>query len=381
MRLLLLTIFIVSSLTSQASDKAYLRNLSVKPSAGDGSSKLLARYHLLNTCNLEEFYRLNNLRKGEDLLLHHSYTLPIKIYRYDHKSIRSTIGDSDRPKAERIQAYNERLYTAGLRQSDYRSSGLLWVPHHELGCAKTAAVPTLRDPLLGDNQLLSMNDQSLAGKVFYLVAGHGGPDPGALGNSHGNTLCEDEYAYDVVLRLYKMIREHGGEAELVIQDKNDGIRSSSLLDCDTDETCGGQPLPLNQLKRLRQRVEHINKKFKAHRQKGVKDQVCVSIHVDSRSQRHRQDVFFCHYGLSSGSRQLAQNLQKTFTQKYKKHRKSGQYSGTIEERNLFILKNTMPRAVLVELANIRNANDHQRLLKASNRQALAKWIFEGLVMD
>ena len=39
---------------------------------------------------------------------------------------------------------------------------------------------------------------------------------------------------------------------------------------------------------------------------------------------------------------------------------------------------TQPTTVFVELANIRNKNDHRRILRKENRQAVANWLFEGL---
>ena len=43
-----------------------------------------------------------------------------------------------------------------------------------------------------------------------------------------------------------------------------------------------------------------------------------------------------------------------------------------------MINNTLPSSVYVELANIQNSDDRERLVMASNREALAKWMFEGL---
>ncbi|MEF2942948.1 MAG: N-acetylmuramoyl-L-alanine amidase, partial [Phocaeicola dorei] len=50
-------------------------------------------------------------------------------------------------------------------------------------------------------------------------------------------------------------------------------------------------------------------------------------------------------------------------------------------RNLYVLRNTTPVAVFLELGNIRNKRDQQRLVLKNNRQALANWIAEGIVKD
>ncbi len=370
---------------SPADDYPY--HHAVMAEAGDGALKLLDRYHLKQApCNVSRFYELNDMRQGDPLLKGRKYVLPILIYRYNSVSIRSTIGDDDYDKAVRIQQYNDRLLADNLRRTSYRDSKILWVPHHEIHCADEAkpAAPVAKTftlPLLGrDHRNIKKKSDDLKGQVFYLVAGHGGPDPGAVGKSGGASLCEDEYAYDVTLRLYKLLWEHGANAYMVIEDKDDGIRDDRILPCDKDEKCNDSKIPLNQRLRLMQRVNYVNALYHKHKKKGVKDQTFISIHVDSRSVNHRQDVFFCHYPTSKSSRQLAEKMQSTFAKNYRKHRRGGNYAGKVTPRsNLYVLKNTAPKAILIELANIQNKSDHQRILQASNRQALANWMLQGLL--
>lgn len=353
---------------------------------GDGVLTLLDRYHLVEeACNIEEFYRLNEMNPEDFLFAGKAYKLPVLIYNYNGKSIRSTIGINDYAQAVRIQKWNERLHKEHLRETDYRSSKILWVPYHELNCKGASSVkPASRSayhlPILGKSEAdVEIKSDALKGQVYYIVAGHGGPDPGAVGKSGKTMLCEDEYAYDVSLRLFKLLLEQGAKAYLIIEDQNDGIREEDILPCDQDERCRGAVIPLNQAKRLRQRVAEVNELYKINANKGFKNQTCISIHVDSRSINHRQDVFFCHYPTSTSSRNLATALQKTFAKKYSKYRAGGHYAGEVDPRdNLYVLKKTLPKTVLVELANIQNRADHRRILQASNRQALANWMLEGL---
>ena len=61
---------------------------------------------------------------------------------------------------------------------------------------------TITEPLFGKSlKNVAIKSQELAGACFYLVSGHGGPDPGAVSKVGGVTLHEDEYAYDITLRL------------------------------------------------------------------------------------------------------------------------------------------------------------------------------------
>ena len=41
--------------------------------------------------------------------------------------------------------------------------------------------------------------------------------------------AEDEYAYDITLRLAKELLAHGAEVYIIIQDENDGIRDDFVL--------------------------------------------------------------------------------------------------------------------------------------------------------
>ncbi len=380
------TLLFIMALFSTTPDNAnYLYYHKVTAQRGDGAITLLKRYDLDEpTCNLNRFFELNQLDPNDHLIEGKKYVIPVMVYRYNGKSIRSTIGDFDYQKALRIQHYNETILERRLRKKSYTASRILWVPYHELHCDKSRSIAvsrkTLDIPLLGRNHsTVEIRSDKLAGKVFYIMAGHGGPDPGAVGKKQNKLLCEDEYAYDVALRLYKMLWEHGAQAYMIIEDKNDGIRDEAILPCDKDERCGGKTIPMNQLQRLQQRVSQVNQLYIKHQKAGVKDQTCLSIHVDSRSKNHRQDVFFCHYAGSKSSRSLARKMQDTFATKYKQHRAGRNYQGSVESRNFYVLKKTLPKAILVELANIQNQHDHQRILLSSNRQALAKWMLESLM--
>lgn len=362
---------------------------------GDGVIKLLDRYDLMGeSCNVDKFYQLNKLERGRNLIKGKYYYLPVVLFTYNDQSIRTTIGINDWEKAERIASFNYELKRKGLRKSTYKASKILWVPFHELGCdgqhmndkaapmVKTASSKSaiINAPMFGAGySKVKIRSKHLEGKVFYVVSGHGGPDPGAIADVSGSDLCEDEYAYDVSLRLARLLMEQGATVHMIIQDPNDGIRSDQYLDCDRDERCmGTEEIPLDQIARLRQRVFKINELHEKHLREGINDHTVICIHVDSRSPKKRQDVFFYYFNESKTGKKLANQLHHTFRDKYKKYRANGEYHGTVSDRSLYTLRFTNPPAVYVELANIKNPIDRRRLLPESNRQALANWLFEGL---
>lgn len=237
-------------------------------------------------------------------------------------------------------------------------------------------------PIFGEkHEKLKIRDHSLDGAIFYLVSGHGGPDPGAVGKRNGKELCEDEYAYDVTLRLARWLIERDALVYLIIRDKNDGIRDEAYLKCDRDEyayTRGKVPRGHND--RLIQRTDIVNSLNKKNR--GVKYQRMLAIHVDSRSQKENVDVFFYHHHLSSKGKELAHDLVETFDAKYEEYQPNRDYRGNASDRSgLFVLKNTNPAAVFIELGNITNDRDQRRFIITDNREALAKWIGEGLARN
>ena len=145
------------------------------------------------------------------LQLAKTYRLPIYVYDYNDKSIRSTINNQDYDLAVYIQHYNEQMHEDGLREYDYRSDKQLWVPIHALNCISEDEVKKINPiekedevdvnlsdhkeeteqedktalrtevfPIFGkDYENTPIYTEKLKGQVYYLISGHGGPDPGS----------------------------------------------------------------------------------------------------------------------------------------------------------------------------------------------------------
>ena len=297
---------------------------------GDGIYRLLTRHGLSVTVYMNTFIELNKDRLGSnnELLAGVTYKLPSEV--------------------EKAPAAN----------------------------AKT----TMRFDIFGDKYAdVEIKDTKLEGAVYYLMAGHGGPDPGAIGKYSNNTLCEDEYAYDVTLRLARRLIEDGATVYMITRDNNDGIRDDSFLKPDKDERCyPNKRIPLNQLRRLRQRTDAVNNLYLKN--KG-KFQRMIAIHVDSRSRGENIDVFFYHDRRSKTGEKASRILQQKFQEKYDEHQPGRGYHGTVSSRGLYVVRNTYPVAVYIELGNINHRRDQQRFILANNRQALANWLTEGLIND
>jgi len=235
-------------------------------------------------------------------------------------------------------------------------------------------------PIFGDNyEKVEFKDNQLKGAVFYIVAGHGGPDPGAMGKKDGHTLCEDEYAYDISLRLARNLLEHNATVNILITDPNDGIRDDPYLKCDKDEYCGDKKeIPLNQTKRLKQRTSEINKIYDKYR---GSYQRMIELHVDSRYSGQKIDIFFYHHPDSKTGKKFCNTLYNTIKLKYDKHQPARGYYGTVDSRSLYTLNNSKPVGTYIELGNINHELDQKRLVIVDNRQAVANWFTVGIIKD
>lgn len=246
--------------------------------------------------------------------------------------------------------------------------------------AATGTATTARFDIFGEEYAeVEINSNKLKGAIYYLVAGHGGPDPGAVGKYNNRLLCEDEYAYDVTLRLARKLIENGALVYMIIRDNNDGIRDENYLAPDKDERCyPNSRIPINQLRRLKQRTEAVNNLYLENR--GAFQRM-IAIHVDARSRGENIDVFFYHHQRSSNGKRAARILQKKFQEKYDEHQPGRGYKGTVSSRELYVVKYTYPVAIYIELGNINHLRDQQRFIIPNNRQALANWLTEGLITD
>ncbi|MFP4847184.1 N-acetylmuramoyl-L-alanine amidase family protein [Winogradskyella sp. PE311] len=315
-------------------------NQSVVAQKGDGIFSLL-RAHDIPYRYIDSFIQLNKekITSGNQLIIGKSYVLPII-------------------KSDSVTASINRKIDS------------------------TSIKPEIKTELLfgEDYKNFTVKNDTLKNAVYYLIAGHGGPDPGAVTTYNSKLITEDEYAYDVTLRLARKLMAKGATVYIIIKDKNDGIRDQRILEVDYDEVCyPKKEIPRSQKLRLQQRTKAVNKLYLKH--KGAYQRLIVT-HVDSRSVGKNIDVFFYHHKNSKNGKRLADHVHTTFKEKYAKHQPNRIYSGTVTSRSgLYLVKNTLPPMVYIELGNIRNSKDQKRILNYDNREALANWIHLGLLAD
>ncbi len=312
------------------------------PRDGEGIHAFLKRNKRSDTIYYEKFLELNKGKFGKknSLIKGRTYTLPPIVKGKDKK----------REKVSTTVATNEVV------SGNKRRNNLFGKKYAEY----------------------TVKSDKLKGACFFLSSGHGGPDPGAIGKIDGKTVHEDEYAYDITLRLARCLLEEGATVHIIIQDPNDGIRDDAYLNNSNKETCMGERIPLGQKARLKQRSDKINSLSSKSKEKYKR---AMFIHLDSRSKKKQLDVFFYHATNSTAGKRLANSMKETFREHYQKHQPNRGFTGTVSSRGLYVLDNTTPVGLFAELGNIQNSFDQRRFLDPNNRQALANWLCRGFIKD
>ncbi|MFN3307249.1 MAG: N-acetylmuramoyl-L-alanine amidase [Candidatus Kapaibacteriota bacterium] len=365
---------------------------------GDRVEKIYKKFLLpLNTENYEYFLKLNTKKtdKNLKLMLNVKYKLPIlRLKDSELENFLNIIPNNDSIILMKtlINEYNRDIETKGLKENKRE----IWIPLYLIknypeqirNVSKTtkSSVENIRkrdklySPFYGENGKIKVKSNLLSDYVVYLISGHGGPDPGAIGIYEGRELHEDEYAYDITLRLAKHLKAHGAKVYMITIDTIDGIRDDKFLQPSNKEVFyGGVEIPLNQKERLELTAKILNELYLNETTGKRKHHISINIHLDSRSEEEKIDVFFYYQENNKESKYIAELLRNTFEEQYNKYQPGRGYRGTIETRNLFMLRNSLPTTVYIELGNIRNRNNQIRFIEKINRDALAKWICLGLI--
>jgi N-acetylmuramoyl-L-alanine amidase len=190
--------------------------------------------------------------------------------------------------------------------------------------------------ILGGNASVSEKLTYLLGKVIVLDPGHGGHDPGAIGNG----LEEKEVVLNVGLRVEKKLQSSG--AIVVMTRKND-----TFLTLDERAQIGNNS----------------------------NASTFVSIHTNSfsTSSPNGSETYWSSNYYGANSKELATEIQKELVKKL------GTTDRGVKEAGFYVIKYTKIPSVLVELGFISNKSDAVKLASSTYRDKAADAIVQGLI--
>jgi len=198
---------------------------------GDSLWKLSSHYNI----GLEDLKKWNHLKSDRVLVGMKIQLYPVVLNTEEEMELTPLPDSGQNPEAEvklaQVQTTSPFLYfsspTDRLTQPDRNYS--------ETDLENPAVNYSKASKLLKDFEKAASSlpplGGSLKGYTVVLDPGHGGLDPGAIvasSDGNGNTVyvVEDEYAYDISLRVYRDLIRHGAEVHLTVISPNQTIRTT-----------------------------------------------------------------------------------------------------------------------------------------------------------
>ena len=98
-------IFLLVIIFSSNTNAADVKYHTAKVKVGENINNFLARHQLSNSnCNIDLFCDINKIKNKNIIIALKEYKLPVKLYKFNGKSIHTTVGIKEKEIEKRIEA-------------------------------------------------------------------------------------------------------------------------------------------------------------------------------------------------------------------------------------------------------------------------------------
>jgi LysM repeat protein len=347
----------------------------------------IARLHQMS---LRELRDLNNLRGS---LIHPDQRLKVRPLLGTHSGDGGYIGSLDLEKLKITVQGVKKIQTANGPYF-YEKPSVDSQPNRNYGedsCISPHTAYTHARKLFDEFQqkveAMGKLDDRLAGWHFVLDPGHGGIDPGTIVtamDADGNRyyVVEDEYVYDMTLRVYALLKAHGADATLTLLAPNHLLRSNSpvsntfvndhneiLNDPDWNRNNRPGTWPKGNQQYLQKRIEIAKQAVKGT---PADRQVFLSFHADNDELAGNAVTLFYHQ-----NRRSTDHASRDFARRLLPAMGAGSRA---KGRNLGVLRdNPIRYKLLVEMRNLAFDEHIWAIRYEQRRQRDAEKVVEALL--
>ena len=195
------------------------------------------------------------------------------------------------------------------------------------------------------NANVKKSDMVLLGKVIYLDAGHGGPDPGTIYKN----IYEKDINLSIVKKLQTILEEEGAIVYLTRYD-----------DYDLSKNYTGS-----------RKKSDLNNRAKIINESGA--DLYISIHLNSISSSTWSGTQVFYDDVNDKNHDLAILMQKQLKADLKTNREVKEISTMLMNRKI-----TVP-GLLIEVGFLSNPNDRYKLQKSDYQYKIAESIKRGII--